>query len=278
MFAKLLKHEWRATSGAQGGLCTAVVGLGIAGAIALAALIQRGNSLNELANASLTLSLLFVYLAVVICAVASWILLLVRYYKSRFTDQGYLTFTLPVSVHENFLAAFTNQLIWSVLMSLSVCLAVGLLGLSAYWCIGQEKILEAKEMFTLLYGQQIGDYTQAVKRLLPLYGVQMLINTVYSVVLAMTCLTVGATIAKKRKILAAIGIYYLIGMVSGMVQNVFAMSITLDANDIIEGTALQSLELLSNQLLTVTIPVQIVMIAVCYFLATTMMKKKLNLT
>ena len=278
MFAKLLKHEWRATSGTQTGLCAAVVGLGAAGAIAVNTLIKRADSLNELANASLALSLFFIYLAIVICAAASAILLMVRYYKSRFTDQGYLTFTLPVTVHQNFLSALTNHLIWMVLMSVSVVVAFGMLLLAGYLSIGDEVMQNLKSTLTLLYGETFEVYGQTMLKLLPIYVVQIVINTIYGVVLAMTCLTVGATIAKKRKILAAIGIYYLIGMVSGMVQNIFTMSITIDMNDIAEGAAAQALEVLSNQLLMVTIPVQILMMAGCYFLSITMMKKKLNLT
>ena len=88
MFAKLLKHEWRATVGGQGGLCAAILSLGALSAACVAILLTNSGELNDLTVGSLTLSVAFINLAIILCAAAAGILLLVRFYRSRFTDQG----------------------------------------------------------------------------------------------------------------------------------------------------------------------------------------------
>lgn len=277
MFAKLLKHEWRATAPSMGGLCAAILSLGVLGMVTLTALIRRAEELNELAAGSMALSMVFIYLAIVICVAASGILLMIRFYKSRFTDQGYLTFTLPVSVHQNFLSAFINQLLWTVLVSIATCVAFGLMGVAVYNAVGADAFAEVKEELKYIYDETIGQAEQTLASVLPGYILQLAVSFVYSTVVAMTCLTVGATIAKKHKILAAIGVYYFISMATGMIQNSLTMSITLRMEEMLEGSPLQIMEEASRQLLMVTIPMQILVIVGCYFLSTTLMKKKLNL-
>ena len=270
MFAKLLKHEWRSTVGGQGGLCAACVTI----------LFTNAGKLNDLTVGSLTLSLLFINLAIILCAVAAGILLLVRFYRSRFTDQGYLTFTLPVTVHQNFWSAFVNMLIWQVLVFLAVIVAYGASVVAAYFTVGDQFVADFSDYFEYMryfYGEELENLRQLVLDLVPVYLLEIGMSTVYNIVLALTCLTLGATLAKKRKILAAIGVYYLISTVSGMVGNALTMSVSLKLEEVIQGTNPAAVGQVLTQMLTITLPLQLVMIAVCYLLATTFMKKKLNL-
>lgn len=280
MFAKLLKHEWRATAGTQAALCAAIISMGILAMASLSALIRRADELNELATVSLTLSLMFIFLAIVICAAASSILLMVRFYQSRFTDQGYLTFTLPVNVHQNFLSSFVNTLIWTFLVGLSTCAAFSLVGLAVYNAIGLEELSVLWEEISYFYGDAFEEIGDALFSIIPVYGLQLLVSQIYSIVVAMTCLTVGATLAKKHKILAAIGVYYLVSMATSMLQNTLTVTLSEQYTDLIDpyySSYSQILEESSRQILLASLPLQIVMIAGCYILSTQMMKKKLNL-
>lgn len=280
MFAKLLKHEWRATAGVQAALCAAIVSLGALGMANVSALIRNGEELSDLAGVSMGLGVVFIYLALVICTAASGVLLMVRYYRSRFTDQGYLTFTLPVNVHQNFLAAFVNNLVWTVLTGVCVVLAFVLIGIAVTNAIGPEAFQEVKETFSFLLGDVDEQVWQVVKPLIPGYVIQMLVGWLYAIILPMTCLTVGATLAKKHKILAAIGIYYLISMATSMLQNALTMTMSeevfYDLELSLENGPAAAQELLQQILLT-TLPVQLVLLVGCYILSTQIMKKRLNL-
>lgn len=280
MFAKLLKHEWRATAGVQAALCAAIVSLGALGMANVSALIRNGEELSDLAGVSMSLGFVFIYLALVICAAASGVLLMVRYYQSRFTDQGYLTFTLPVNVHQNFLAAFVNNLIWTVLTGICVVLAFVLVGIAVTNAIGPEALQEVKQTFAFILGDVDEEIWEIVKPLIPGYVIQALVSWLYAIILPMTCLTVGATMAKKHKILAAIGIYYLISMATSMLQNALTMTMSeevfYDVELSLENGAAAAQDLLQQILLT-TLPVQLVLLVGCYILSTQIMKKRLNL-
>ena len=131
MFAKLLKHEWRSTVGGPGGLCAAILSLGALSAACVTILFTNAGKLNDLTVGSLTLSLLFINLAIILCAVAAGILLLVRFYRSRFTDQGYLTFTLPVKTHQILGATWLNMLIWTVISAVVVMICTAMMVFTA---------------------------------------------------------------------------------------------------------------------------------------------------
>lgn len=277
MFGKLMKHEWRATVMAQGGLCAAILSLGLLGAVNVAIIYKKAEQISNLAMGSLSLSLLFINLAILLCAAASGILLLVRFYKSRFTDQGYLTFTLPVTVHQNFLSAFLNMLRWQVLVFVALVLAYGFMALGIYLAIGRETFREFYEPLRLLFAEEMNDVLQSMAMLVPAYVLQLIVGVVYNTMIALTCLTLGATLAKKHKILAAIGVYYLISTATGMVGNALTMSVTLRLEEVLQGTEVEALRQVMQQLLTVTLPLQLLVIGLCYVLATTFMKKKLNL-
>ena len=97
MFAKLLKHELRNSSGLLTVLNLSGLGAAILGGVILRATVIYGERIHELALLSIIGTLFFIVLGMIGCYVASIVMLLVRYYKSKFTDQGYLTFTLPVN-------------------------------------------------------------------------------------------------------------------------------------------------------------------------------------
>lgn len=128
MFAKLLKHEWRSSRGLVGLLC-AIIGVSglLSGGIAryMTWSTVTGNSFMV---AVYTLVLTVAILAIVGCSFGAMYLLVHRFYTSRFTDQGYLTLTLPVTTHQQLLASIVNTVTGVVLVSITAfgAAAVGL--------------------------------------------------------------------------------------------------------------------------------------------------------
>ena len=56
----------------------------------------------------------------------SVILVYWRTYTNFYTDEGYLTFTLPVTTHQILLSSFLNTIIGELIMLVAVCLSVGI--------------------------------------------------------------------------------------------------------------------------------------------------------
>ena len=283
MFSKLLKHEWKANWRLLSILSLAVIIAAVVGTISLRVMVNYGDRLSE-SNSFLNLLLLplgllvFVsFLALVVYAAAVLFVLLFRFYKNKFTDEGYLTFTLPVTNHQIFLSSAVNMLIWSVISVVLVILlfvVMILIGTSTSGFINMELIRDLQSIKAFLpemaeaYSEILGDS----------YGIltliSILISPVYNVVLAMTCITLGAVVAKKHKILAAIGIYYGANTVLGILSSAIT---TVPSLVFIGNDGLAS----SDLYFTLTMVAQLVIYAAVivggYFLSTKLMKNKLNL-
>lgn len=283
MFSKLLKHEWKANWRLLSILSLAVIIAAVVGTIALRVMVNYGDRLSE-SNSFLNLLLLplgllvFVsFLALVVYAAAVLFVLLFRFYKNKFTDEGYLTFTLPVTNHQIFLSSAVNMLIWSVISVVLVILlfvVMILIGTSTSGFINMELIRELRSLKLILpemaeaYSEILGDS----------YGIltliSILISPVYNVVLAMTCITLGAVVAKKHKILAAIGIYYGANTVLGILSSAIT---TVPSLMFIGNDGLASSDLYFTLTMVAQLVIYAAVIAGGYFLSTKLMKNKLNL-
>lgn len=129
MFVKLLKQEWRATSKLLGIMSLAVLGVGVLEAVILRMMVanQDIGAASIAVNSTLSSLMLFLSLAIVAYVIGVQILLIVRFYKNKFTDEGYLTFTLPVTCHQIFLSSLVNMVIWTVISGIVTVLCVGII-------------------------------------------------------------------------------------------------------------------------------------------------------
>ena len=267
MFAKLLKHEWKATSKLLGILSLCILGAGLLGAAALRAIDYcTSKAVNDgmavLLIAGFGFLLLGLVMALVAYGVGTGFYLVYRFYKTRFTDQGYLTFTLPVSNRSILLSAYVNMLLWSLIsgLTISVAVATALLlgGVATFEDLFQEIA------YTFFSNEGPDGYA-----ILQFAG--FLISSAAGTMITMASITVGAVIAKKHKILAAIGIYYgqslVMGILAGVIQ--MAAAFALYATDASE----------ANFLLTssLTYVLQAAWGVGAYILSMHLINKKLNL-
>lgn len=214
MFAKLLKHEFQATRGILGLLCAAALGGALLGGSSLRYLIWASQR-SEDATPSVVLFALLLMASVLFlaaCCVIMLVMLVGRFYKSRFTDEGYLTFTLPVNGHQvllsSMLSSVTNMLAIFVVVILSLLLML-LLGLSGLDEFRQEFPLALQEFF-----QMLGENFRLTHLGTILLGLLCLIfGLAAETSVIMLAVTLGALKAKKHKILAAVGFYYLFHVV-----------------------------------------------------------------
>ena len=157
-----------------------------------------------------TLTVLAIIITAALLPIGVIILAAVRYYQNLFSDQGYLTFTLPVkrSHHLN-----SKLLVYVVFQIMSLIALVFSASLAIY--IGFHNTNMA-ESFNESFGNYLQDFNYYfseygqvdAKAQIILYGIMLIayffanINSLYM------SITVGATLAKKHKALAAIGVFY----------------------------------------------------------------------
>lgn len=225
MFRKLLKYDMRSVWRVWRVMAVVVFLMSVVGAFVLRFLIKNVDKIYN-SPALSTLSAFFiaaVWLSVFSTVVLTAVLVYSRFYKNFFTDEGYLTFTLPVSRSQLLLSKTANAVIWSVL-------------LFAFWIICSlpfaiiSPMPEEGELVSLVVFEWIGELFKGgweeIGVWLIVYIVEALIFGIcalaYSTSLFQLCITVGAAIAKKSKILAAIGLYYVFSMIASAVQSILS--------------------------------------------------------
>ena len=283
MFRKLLKYEWRANARLFWILSAAALGVALLGG----AVLRTANYVVETATSNVVTALVvpgmyllffFCCLALVGYVAAVEIINLVRFYKSKFTDEGYLTFTLPVKANEIYLSTFVNILLW---LLISGVIMVGCFLVMFTVGIGNtvKEWLEMPDFQYILDMLRTG--IQSLRdemAAMPGYGLNVALSTVitvltpfYVITLMMGCLTLGSVLAQKHKILASIGIYYGASMVTSTVTSVFSGIISLGT------TSLDRIYVSSNVTCALQIVLMIGVIIGGYFLSSHLMKNKLNL-
>ena len=234
MFTKLLKHEWQATRGILALLCVIILvaGITIGGTMHImvsgsqdsatvsvdgSAVASTLQPISEFAEVACVLLIMAGVSAVAICSAGSLFFLIYRFYKHCFTDEGYLTFTLPVTTHQILLSSLVNTIIGELIMVVAVCLSVGiavLLFLTAFPenLIWADVSVGLKEAFSQIW-------TSLVEHMDVLTSMTAtgIIGALSELIILMLAVTIGAIIAKKHKILAAVGVYYGISLVQSFV-------------------------------------------------------------
>ena len=248
MFTKLLKHEWRATRGILGLLCIIVLIAGITIGCTMYIMVSDSRDgatiridgtpvpetlkpMSEFAEVACVLLIMAGVGAVAICSAGSLFFLIYRFYKRCFTDEGYLTFTLPVTTHQILLSSLVNTIIGELMMLVAVGLAVGIAALLFLGAFPENLIwadvsVGLKEAFSQMW-------TSLVEHMdvLASMTVTGIIGALSELIVLMLAVTIGAMVAKKHKSLAAVGVYYGISMVQSFVLTAANLS-TIEAQDI----------------------------------------------
>ncbi len=226
MFRKILKYDLLSVWKLWWLLAVSVLGLSFIAAFVLRFVITYIENDNLFLLVLLGILFLFVSaIAIFGSVVVTQILTYYRYYKNFFTDEGYLTFTLPVKRRQLYLSKLLNTVIWQAahISLYIVCLLIFLIitppadkGMGFFNPVAFETI-----------GDMIAEAWDAIGAWLIVYIIEALV-CIFGILLCtngliLFCITLGAVLAKKAKLIASIGIYYLVNMVFSWVIQLSAM-------------------------------------------------------
>lgn len=206
MLKKLLKYDLRAIFRYWWIMAISSVGLSFIGGICLNTFIYSANSdPSAIVMLMAMLGLIATVVGLSAFFIVTEILIFVRFYKNFFTDEGYLTFTLPVKRSQ----LLNSKLIATMAATLATVLTIAA-DVLLLLAIG------APDFFNKEIWQAIGWYlreaTQAMRAYFFIYAIEILLLTlclaISSMLLIYICITLASIIAKKAKVITAIGIYY----------------------------------------------------------------------
>ena len=268
MFRLLLKHDWRSIRGILGLLCLICLGAGVLGGFGLRLLIFAVDD-PEFSAFRTVLSMgavMACYLAIVICAAGSLFYCIWRFYRSRYADEGYMTFTLPATTHQILLSGLTATLLAmlcatvAVAVSIGTAVCIGMTAVDGFYADAARDLPLLWEEIRKAIGHEMGAFVSML--------FYIPVAAVAQVIIMMLSVTVGSVAARKLKVLAAIGIYYGINV---------AVSVATSLIMVLGGlTSVSSNELLSRFFLYPTILMAALGIG-GYFLMHHLSNKKLNL-
>lgn len=216
MLKKCLKYDLRAVHRIWWILAVTMVAASAVVAICIRALAQNMWNMTEESSGLEVLITLFGgagamlgFIAMVACLSVSVILVYWRTYTHFYTDEGYLTFTLPVKRSTLYLSKVITAAIVELSTGLLFVLGIALILLVAPPT--EDGALLNPIVYTGL-ADLLGEAWKLVGGWMILWIVAALpiplLACLFTSGMTMLCITVGAVIAKKHKLLAAIGIYY----------------------------------------------------------------------
>lgn len=206
MLKKLLKHEFIATRRFFLPVYAGFAGLLVLDRLSMVlrdALRDQGGFLNTLSSLLGGILIAASVLAIIALALAPLIYSIVRFRRNLLSDEGYLSFTLPVTPAQHLWAKLLTTVVWGI-VTLIVAIACGILFFLTVEPTETCKVLEAiggaiPRAYKIIHGWAIVLPIVFLLAILTQFG-----NNILSLYSAMS---IGQS-ASKHKVLTAVGVFF----------------------------------------------------------------------
>ena len=218
-------------------------------------------------------SSVFLYVvSIIVCLLLTTIVAITRFYKGMYSNEGYLSHTLPVTPSQHILSKLLVSMIFQIGSAFAVFLS---------FCISTlgELNIELFKAGGYLLGRFYTFYQGNTILYIIEFIVMMLVSSAAGMLMLYFCISVGQ-LAKKHKVLAAFGVYfglYIISQIFGTIMIIMFATNPWLMGDIAKWVAYNTTAFFHIALCGGIILSAI--LGVVYFLITRyIMSKKLNLT
>ncbi len=226
MLKKLLKYDLKAVFKYWWIAAISSLGLSALGGICITILSNQndgGISPPQILIVSAILMLILAIIGIIAFSLISLILIFIRFYKNFFSDEGYLTFTLPVKRTQQLNSKIILSTVTQICTSLFICLNFTIMLVIGF----------SKHVFTQEFWEKIVIFVEELFDLIDGYVAIYIIEIILLLVISMVfsnlfiyaCITFACMITKKAKVITAIGIYYVAnGIFTFLLQIFFLFS------------------------------------------------------
>ncbi|EOS23182.1 MAG: hypothetical protein HFH79_06060 [Lachnospiraceae bacterium] len=284
MLGKLIKYEWK---GLRFPLMIMMIVLAGTMILTCGVILTINPKLDETlawySVMALMLSIFLYYFGIIGCTLGTTLIVVVRFYKTCYTDQGYLTHTLPVTPHQLLnskilTAIFTHLLmIFAIILSIFIILQVGIHHVFSF--IPDYSYAELRHEFSIVFADILDSFEDEFGLRLGLYIAYLLfyciVGVISNVITLFGCVSLGQLYAKHR-IVGAIAAYFLLQFVMMIIGYITAIPMytrMLAGTYYDNATVFGIMSPTMNMSLLTTVLLAVAM----YFVNLHMMTKKLNL-
>ena len=289
MLGKLLKHEWKSTWKVG---CLMMIGLVLVtffGWLSFQAPMWQSVANNSRYNRIsvwdlMSFGTLFLYIILLIGINYGIIIYMaVHFYQTMYTDQGYLTHTLPVSKHQLLASKILNSGFWMMIVLLGMYLSLFALGASMIGAFIPDGYTWRDiwnemapvwdilgETFHDVFGMSVGGY-------FTLLLITSLISPFCTMIIIFGAISIGQLFSKHRVLMAIvsyIGIAVVNWMVNSIIQSINSVTQFSRLYDTMSNAA-------AGRYFNVTIfsslVISVVEAAILYFVSYHVTSKKLNM-
>lgn len=273
MFLKLLKYKINAQRNLFIILSAIALSLSVVGALDLWFLQEH---VDDIASDVISVFaglfggalLMVIWYSLIAYTIAVSILLAVQFYKRHFSDEGYLTFTLPVTTHQHLLSSYLNNLIWTVITLLVMLSCIMILISPLYSWSDISDDLRVSWMYWRSEMSGLGSIT-------PFMSLMTFGSLLSGCLIPLLAITIGCVAVKRRKLLASFGIYYGINSAISVITGVLSLLAMIGDAYIMDSLNSDTLRLLLTTIVPLFLYIGITIGG--YFLMYRLVDRKLNL-
>lgn len=277
MLGKLIKQELRATSRVMLPLIAAVLVLAILSGISVV-LLDREQDMGFMTVVFVLILIAFVVCVFAVC-VAALVVMIERFYKNLLGSEGYLMFTLPVSVDALVWAKLIVSFIWFAVTAVAVLLAMMLMVVVsanfAFTCEDAAIVRSAvHEMFARIGAGNVIGVTLETLAALFITSVTTCLHFYFAMAIGQSFANHKGAWSVVFYFIISIGVSVLSGTVLGALNGSGLLDhfeITVNNLSLSGGFAAVHAVLIGNIILSAVLG------AILYFPITALLKKRLNL-
>ncbi|MCI8930526.1 MAG: hypothetical protein HFI02_04690 [Lachnospiraceae bacterium] len=279
MLKKLFKYEWVFFWKVPTAINVFLIIVTIVGVISLASPFWELNLWGI--DVLLGLAIFFYIMAIFACSIAVTVYVAVRYYKNIYTDEGYLTNTLPVTARQIVLSKLFTGLIWTLLTGIVVSISVLSLVYTAFYASDSgfwADVMRDFPDFLAIFREEMGI---SFSFYLLLLLIQTVLSSAFSILKIYTAIALGQLFTKHKvagAFLWYVGEFIIFQIISSITTNASPLSGGVFGYAF--GVSYYNYSRLGDIIIPstlISIATTLIFSAVLYFITEHMLKNQLNL-
>lgn len=297
MLGKLIKHEWKRVYKIESILVLVLVVVSLLGAILFHTPV--GDVIFNNSDAYTTdeeAMIMTIWVLTFVTSVMVYIVMLIgvtygnlifqgyNFYKTMYTDEGYLSHTLPVKPHQLLGSKFIVGIIWTMIIHIAMCLSIGMMVLSMMAAINPE-MFQSFGTFTeaVVEGMDLEMMTSAemgvMIHVILMYVALLLVGPIANISMIFGAMTIGQLV-NKHKALMGIACYFALTFVNQILATICQIVGAIGQVGTMAVTAEDSIISMHSQIFfsyDLQIIMMFLMSIALYFMSHFIISKKLNL-